>query len=246
MAQRTQIYADINADSRRSSASISVLISGYRRFCVFVALLCFCGVVVRAEEIRLKDGTRLDATLLGRDGENVVIAVPRAAVATVNGEPLPPPVVAGATAPAFEVVDLAGATHVVGRSRQTPTLLVFWATWCPHCRADIPLMKELVARYRDQGLRVLAISVDQDLEQLRAFVRDHQLPYPVVPIQGQPGAGTTQSALPGLYEIHGIPAYYLLDRQEMVAQVFSGSVTEGNKEGELERTVQQLLASKAE
>ena len=204
-----------------------------RRAVSSVVLLAAVGMrVAWADQIRLKDGTEVSATLVDKDGENVVVRIPRASVDAVNGEPLPPPVIAGSKAPDFTAVDLQGATHTMADNRGHVTLLQFWASWCPHCRSDVPLMKKLFTSYREKGLRLVTVSVDQSLEALQTLIRDQQLAYPVI-------AASTYRSVPELYESRGIPAYYLIDAQGTIAKVWHGSVTEST--ADLEETLTRLL-----
>jgi len=200
-------------------------------------------VTTAADQIRLKDGTEFSGTLLGKDSDRVVVALPRSDVTAVNGEQLPTPVAAGAAAPAFTAVDLSGVTQALADYRGHVTLLQFWATWCPHCRADLALMKELSTQYQGKGLRILTVSVDQDINKLQSFIRDHALPYPVISVSGQPTS--KQPSLPELYEMQGIPAYYLIDAQGTIAQTYAGSLTVGQRdlEGEIKRLLEALQVS---
>ena len=193
-----------------------------------------------AEEIRLKDGTTISARVLGKDRDSVAVGLPRAEIASINGQPLPPPVVAGSAAPAFEAVDLSGAPQSLAAGRGRVTLLQFWATWCPHCRSDLSLMKDLFARYREQGLRLLAVSIDQDAAKLQAFVTEQQIAYPVLPIKGA-SLSPEQAALPDRYEMRGVPTYYLINADGMIVETFSGSAVEGHRD--LEGTLKPLLAA---
>ncbi len=175
-------------------------------------------------------------TMLQKDGERVIVEVPRASVASVNGQPLPPPVAAGFKAPDFTATDLAGATHSLAQNRGQVTLLKFWATWCPHCRADVSYMKELFTKYHGKPLRLVTVSVDQDLEALKAFLGKEQVPYPVVTSLRHP-------ELAGRYEVQGIPAYRLIDANGVVVKTWGGSLTEGDADGktELETFLTTLL-----
>ena len=56
-------------------------------------------------------------------------------------------------------------------------VLHFWATWCGPCIRQIPLMKELYAKYHDQGFEVLGISYDFEWEKAQGFVEKYELPY---------------------------------------------------------------------
>ena len=209
------------------------------------AVLFVCGAALMpavpsagAEKIQLKGGQEFSGTVLGKNGQHVVIQVDRSEVAAINGQPLPEPVTIGAKAPAFQAVDLTGATQTLAGSKAKATLLKFWATWCPHCRSDVPLMKDLYARYHDKGFRLLTVSVDQDLGKLRAFVNQEHVPYPVIPAS-DPSASAEQAGLPALYETGGIPAYFLIDEAGTIVKASSGSFTEGRVD--LENILKPLL-----
>ena len=198
---------------------------------------CFAGGSARAERIKLQDGAEFSGSVVGRDGESVTVNVPRLSVASVDGQPLPPPVVAGKAAPAFSVVDLDGATHTLGSAEGEATLINFWASWCPHCRHDVTLMKDLFARYHGKGVRFVMVSVDQDVNALNTFIRDQHLPYPVIAANGKPNSPASE--LPELYEARGIPVYYVVDAKGVIAKVISGSVAE--KREDLEGLLKSLL-----
>ena len=195
------------------------------------ALVCGMGwsQAAAADHIELKDGTTVSGAVLGKDGQSVVIRVPRADVASVNGQALPPPVTAGMPAPAFTGVDLNGVPHTIPDASGRVTLVKFWATWCPHCRSDVPLVKDLATRYQQRGFQVLAVSIDQDVGKLQAFVREQQLPYPVIATHG-PSVSTEQAGIPDRYEAQGVPAYYVIDRAGMIVQASSGSFVEGKRD----------------
>jgi thiol-disulfide isomerase/thioredoxin len=85
----------------------------------------------------------------------------------------------GKVLPSQELVRLAGGVPTDLTADMKPvTLITFWATWCPACRASIPLLKELTAKYGAQGFEVRAVTTE-DTADVQAFVNEHQIPYPV-------------------------------------------------------------------
>jgi len=91
---------------------------------------------------------------------------------------------ADATAPDFSLTTLSGQTVTLEQYRGKVVLLDFWATWCPPCRMTIPLLIKLQEKYRDEGLIILGISID-DLQQitdkdLRYFKKMSKINYPVL------------------------------------------------------------------
>ena len=210
---------------------------------VSVGLLGMMGHPARADEIRLKDGTKLSGTVLHRDASGVVVQLPRATVEAVNDQLLPPPVAVGTEAPEFTAVDVQGATQTFSKPSGQPTLLAFWATWCPHCRSDVPLLQELFTKYHPQGLRILAVSVDRDADAVKKFLGDQGVGYTVITASAQPDVA--KRSIPDAYEVQGIPAYYLVDAQGVIARTKSGSIMEGKTQSEWEEAVKGLLPKPA-
>jgi thiol-disulfide isomerase/thioredoxin len=58
-------------------------------------------------------------------------------------------------------------------------LLNFWATWCTPCRAEIPHFVDLQNRYRQQGLQIIGISLDDQTNPVRVFYEQFKMNYPV-------------------------------------------------------------------
>ena len=84
--------------------------------------------------------------------------------------------------------------------------LNFWATWCVPCREEMPAMERLYRRYRDQGLVVLALSVDVHGEAaITPFVKELGLTFPV--------GLDPNMRIASLYGIRALPSTFLLDRQ---------------------------------
>lgn len=84
-------------------------------------------------------------------------------------------------------------------------LVDFWATWCGPCRAALPDLLETYAEYHQRGFEVVGVSVDQDRELLEKFVDEQQIPWQNI-VDAE-----ADMALSKKYEIHGIPAVFLVD-----------------------------------
>ena len=67
---------------------------------------------------------------------------------------------AGPFAPDFTLSDLSGQTVSLEQHRGSVVLLDFWATWCGPCRMTIPVLARLQKQYKDKGLVILGVSVD--------------------------------------------------------------------------------------
>lgn len=71
--------------------------------------------------------------------------------------------------------------------RGRPLLVNFWATWCPPCVEELPLLDEFFRAGRDQGWQVLGLAIDQP-SAVRAFLARRPLSFPI----GLAGLGGTE------------------------------------------------------
>jgi thiol-disulfide isomerase/thioredoxin len=81
--------------------------------------------------------------------------------------------------PAFLVHDVDGNPVSTAAWKGKVVLLNFWATWCPPCRAEVPMLIDLAARYKDR-VQIVGVSLDDGPEEVKAFVKDEGINYPVV------------------------------------------------------------------
>jgi peroxiredoxin len=142
-------------------------------------------------------------------------AAPRAAAADAFR-----PLQVGDAAPTYSafVVAGAGAGAAVPLGGAGPVRLVnVWATWCTSCREEMADLDTLYRTYRDRGLAVVAVSVDQGSpDKVRRYATSQQLAMAVA----HDPAGTIQ----GLFGVVGVPETYLIDRTGQVVWKLAGNV----------------------
>jgi thiol-disulfide isomerase/thioredoxin len=82
--------------------------------------------------------------------------------------------------PAFLVNDLDGKPVSTAAWKGKVVFINFWATWCPPCRAEIPVLIDLANRYKDR-LQIVGVSVDDgDPADVKQFVKEAGINYPIV------------------------------------------------------------------
>ena len=81
-------------------------------------------------------------------------------------------------APAFSLPDLTGKKIQLKDYRGKLVFLNFFATWCGPCREEMPGMERLFRAYRDRGLVVLAVNMQQSAKTVRPFVQELKLSFP--------------------------------------------------------------------
>jgi peroxiredoxin len=82
-------------------------------------------------------------------------------------------------APDFSVIDLEGNTLTSADLLGKVVLINFWATWCPPCREEIPDFIEVYKELKDSGFIIIGLAVSDRESNVRRFVKDQGINYPV-------------------------------------------------------------------
>ena len=128
------------------------------------------------------------------------------------------PLDVGAAVPLYAARTLAGDTVHIGGS-EAPTVLNVWATWCTSCQEEMAALDSLRTQYQAQGLRVVAVSVDNgDIEKVRRFAQSNHL--------GMTVAHDPMSAINQSYEVVGVPTTFIVGRDGKLLWRHTGNVTE--------------------
>jgi thiol-disulfide isomerase/thioredoxin len=104
-------------------------------------------------------------------------------------------------------------------------LLDFWATWCDPCREEIPHFVELQNKYRDQGLQIVGVSMDDGPEPVRDFYQHFRMNYPVV--MGNASTGELYGG------VLGLPIAFLIGRDGRINSKHIGATDISVLEGEI-------------
>jgi thiol-disulfide isomerase/thioredoxin len=125
---------------------------------------------------------------------------------------------------AFTVHDLDGKAISSDSLRGKVTIVNFWATWCPPCRAEIPDLIALQDKYRDQ-LQIIGVSQDETgPEIVRKFAADQHMNYPIVM--------TTPEIERIFTGIYALPTSFVIDRNAQIVQKHVGMLNAETTEGE--------------
>ena len=119
--------------------------------------------------------------------------------------------------PEFSALDLNGQRHSLSDYRGRVVVLHFWASWCPYCRGEIEELVRLHREWASKGVRVLTISTDESVEQLKQFIAKAGLPYPVI------ADLETDPSVAEQYGIGGIPVTLIVGADGHIAARLEGS-----------------------
>ena len=108
----------------------------------------------------------------------------------------------------------------------------FWAVWCGPCRAAMPHMKKVYAKYKAKGVEMVGISLDRDKEKLLKYVKDEGLSW----IQTFSGKGGSDPAAE-MCRVNAIPSVWVVGKD--------GKVITDTARGRLEAVIDEALKAKA-
>ncbi|MCL5611168.1 MAG: TlpA family protein disulfide reductase [Chloroflexi bacterium] len=126
-------------------------------------------------------------------------------------------------APALTLSDISGVQHSLSDYRGQVVLVNLWATWCPPCKAEMPVLQAFYSKYREAGFTVIAVEDGDPTADVIAFVKDYGLTFPV-------WLDPTYQASDHAFKTPNLPSSYVIDRNGRVRLAWVGAISEGNLE----------------
>jgi cytochrome c biogenesis protein CcmG, thiol:disulfide interchange protein DsbE len=120
--------------------------------------------------------------------------------------------------------------------RGRPVILNFWASWCIPCKEEAPVLESVWRRYRDRGLVVVGVDINDLRSDARRFARQNGMSYPLV----YDGPGRTSSD----YGLTGVPETFFVARSgRLVCDRLQAGVHEGENRQRFDECVQEVLGA---
>ena len=120
---------------------------------------------------------------------------------------------------AFTLADLDGEPIRLADLRGRAVWVNFWASWCPPCQAETPILREMDERYRDRGLTLVAIQVQQTVEDGLRYAQRYGLEYAI-------GADVS-AAVFRTYRVYALPTQFFIDPNGVIRAVVNGPLDLG-------------------
>ena len=140
---------------------------------------------------------------------------------------------AGAKLPEIGLTDLSGKRIDAASLRGKVVVVDFWASWCAPCKEELPQLEKLYKKYKDRGLVVVALSVDEEAENVTTFLKSMRLSFPIAHDKGHVVADR--------FHPPKMPSSYIVDRKGIVRHVHGGfrSGDEAKMEAEIKALLEQ-------
>jgi cytochrome c biogenesis protein CcmG/thiol:disulfide interchange protein DsbE len=148
----------------------------------------------------------------------------------VNPRDIPTPLL-DRPASAFVLTSFAGEPMSLEAHRGRVVVVNFWASWChPACYEEAPVLERNWRAYRDRGVVVLGVDIQDKAEAAKKFIADFSLTFPnALDVGGKVSVD---------YGVYGVPETFFIDRRGRIRAKHVGAVTEEA----FRRQVDRLLA----
>jgi peroxiredoxin len=114
----------------------------------------------------------------------------------------------------FQLTDLDGKPIRLVDLRGKVVWLNFWASWCPPCQSETPILRTMDQRYRDRGLALVGIQVQQTVADGQRYAQTYDLQYRI----GADVSGDVFRA----YKVFALPTQFFIDANGVIRQVVNG------------------------
>lgn len=135
---------------------------------------------------------------------------------------------AGDIAPEINLQNLFGARVRLSDLAGRGVILNIWATWCPPCRREMPLLDEFHKNRQSEGLSVVGLDLDEPAEKVRRFVDSIGVSYPIwvdAP-RNTPGFDHSREIFARFGGV-GVPMTIFIDREGVIRRVYVGELSRG-------------------
>jgi len=117
-------------------------------------------------------------------------------------------------APGFMSTTLTGNKYTLDFNNQNPTIITFWASWCPPCREELPILDKIHKENKD--IRILGVNMDTNIEDAKAFVNQFNISFNSV---------IDKEFITISYGVSKIPETFFIDKNGNIKNRVSGKLT---------------------
>jgi thiol-disulfide isomerase/thioredoxin len=127
------------------------------------------------------------------------------------------PVEVNYEAPSLTLSSLDGKEHSLEEYRGQVVLVNLWATWCPPCKAEMPILDTYFQEHSDEGFTLIAINDGDTKEDVITFVENYGLSFPV-------WIDTEHKATINAFKTQSLPSSFVLDREGVIRLRWVGEI----------------------
>jgi len=130
----------------------------------------------------------------------------------------------------FKAVNIHGDSLAYKNLKGEATLVVFFASWCGYCVAEIPTIKKLESDYAPRGLRVIGINEDDTISDMGDFIAHFKIQFPVL--------HWNYEVMNRFGNPNAVPAHFLMDKTGKIQTRILGTLDETKIRFQIETLLQ--------
>ncbi|MFC2114500.1 redoxin domain-containing protein [Bacteroidota bacterium] len=116
----------------------------------------------------------------------------------------------GMKAPELIMQDTSGQYRSLHSIKAPYTVIVFWDVSCSHCRASMPILKNLLKKTAKDSLEIFAVYIGKENKEWKTYLKENKLPFINVSDPNQ------YSNFRTLYDVYSTPVIYILDKDKII------------------------------
>ena len=145
----------------------------------------------------------------------------------LNPRDVPSPLIGRPAAP-FTLTTFDGGTLSLEAQRGKVVVVNFWASWChPACYDEAPALERSWRAYRDRGVVVVGVDIQDTVDAARKFITDFSLSFP--------NARDVAGKVSVDYGVYGVPETFFIDRKGLIRAKHVGALTDEAFRAEVDR-----------
>ena len=118
----------------------------------------------------------------------------------------------------FQLTDLDGNPVRLEDLRGKLVWLNFWASWCPPCQGETPVLRDMDEAYADKGLEIVGVAVQETtVDDVRAYAERYELGYRI--------AFDTSADIFHLYKVYALPTQFFIAPDGKIIEVVNGPLS---------------------
>jgi thiol-disulfide isomerase/thioredoxin len=158
-----------------------------------------------------------------------LVAVKVLSIGGVSSDISVVPSVVSFPAPEITLIDLKGKKVSISDYNQKIVMINNWATWCPPCKAEMPVLLKYYKEHIDQGFLLVGIEAGDPTKEVEKFVKDYGLTFPIL-------LDPNNKSLIAFHN-DNLPSSYVIDRNGNVILAWTGPISKAM----LEKYITPLL-----
>lgn len=120
----------------------------------------------------------------------------------------------GDRVPACNLVNMTDGSTIDLERPGKVLLIDFWASWCGSCVQSFAYFQEIRKQYQDQGFEIIAVNLDEEPEEAKAFLASHSVDFIL--------ASNPDGQCPQRFHVKAMPTSFMVDRSGRIKHVEIG------------------------